>query len=54
MTMIVDEEDIRKATGKFNTAVECWGCTNYPIYHVDRFNTYRNFPNKRDSDVDKW
>ena len=28
--------------------MECWGCTNSPTYHADRFHTYRNCPNKRD------
>ena len=45
------EESIRNETGRFNTPVECWGCTNYPRYHADRFHTHRNFPNKGDSDV---
>ena len=49
--MSMDEEAIRKATGRFNNPVECWGCTNYPKYHKDRFHTYRNCPNKRDPDV---
>ena len=51
--MSVAEEAIRKATGRFNTPVEYWGCTNSPIYHSDRFHTYRNCPNKKDPDVSK-
>ena len=49
--MIVAEEAIRKATGRFNTPVECWGCTKSPGYHEDRFHTYINCPNKRDPGV---
>ena len=44
------EYSIIKATGRFNTPVECWGCTNSPKYDADRFCMYRNFPNKRDPD----
>ena len=51
--MSMDEEAIRKSIGRFNTPVECWGCTNSPRYHADRFHTYRNCPNKRDPDVDE-
>ena len=51
MHMSVAEEDIRKVTGRSNTPVECWGYTNYPGYHADRFHTYINCPNKRDPDV---
>ena len=40
-----------KATGSFNTPVERWICTNSPKYHVDRFHTYINCPNKRGLDV---
>ena len=47
----VAEDSIRKATDRFNTPLECWGCTNSPRYHAERFHTYRNFPNKRDTDV---
>ena len=49
--MSVDEEDIRNTTGRVNAALECWGCTKSPIYHVDRLHTYRNCPNKMDPDV---
>ena len=49
--MSVAEEAIRKATGRVNAPMECWGCTNSPIYHAYRFHTYRNFPNKTDPDV---
>ena len=52
--MSVSEDAIRKSTGRFNTPVECWGCTNSPGYHVDRFHTYINFPNKGDPDVAEW
>ena len=51
MHMSVSEEAIIKATGRFNTLLECWGCTNPPRYHVDRFHTYRNFPNNMEPDV---
>ena len=47
------EEAIRKATGKVNTPLECWGCNNSPIYHADRFHIYRNFPNKMDPDEEE-
>ena len=49
--MSVTEEDIRKATGGFNSPVELWGITNSPRDHVDRFHPYRICPNKRDLDV---
>ena len=49
--MIVAEEAIRKETCRLNTPVECWGCTNPPIYHEENFHTYRNCPNKMDLDV---
>ena len=49
--MSVAEESIRKSIGRFNTPLECRGCTNYPIYHADSFHTYRNCPNKRYRDV---
>ena len=40
------EAAIRKATGRVNASLECWGCTNFSRYHLDRFHTYRKFPNK--------
>ena len=46
--MSVDEEAIRKATGRVNSPLECWGCTNSPIYHANRLHTYRKCPNKMD------
>ena len=49
--MSVSEEATRKTIGRFNATLEFWGCTNSPIYHADRFHTYRNCPNKRDPDV---
>ena len=51
MHMSVAEESTRKAKGRFNAPMECWGCNNSPRYHADRFRTYRNFPNKMDPDV---
>ena len=51
MHMSVAEEAIRKATGRVNAPMECWGCTNYPRYHADKFHTYRNCHNKMDPDV---
>ena len=47
----MDEDAIRNATGRLNTPMEYWGCTNSLKYHTDRFHTYRNGPNKRDPDV---
>ena len=49
--MSVAEEAIKKATGRVNALLNCWGCTTSPIYHADRFHTYRNSPNKMDPDV---
>ena len=49
--MSVAEESTRKEIGRFNTPMECWGCTNPPRQHVCRFHTYINFPRKRDPDV---
>ena len=42
MQMSVAEEAIRNATYRVNYPLEFWGCTNYPIYHADRFHTYSN------------
>ena len=50
MHMSVSKEAIRKITGRFNTPMEFWGCTNSPRYHADRLHAYRNFPNKMDPD----
>ena len=47
----VAEYAIIKATDRSNAPMECWGCTNPPRYHADRFQTYINFPNKMDPDV---
>ena len=44
-------EAIRKATGRVNAPLECWGFTNSPRYHVERFHTYRNCPNNMDPNV---
>ena len=49
--MSVAEEAIRKATGRVNAPLDCWGCTNFPRYHAYRFHTDRNCPNKIDPDV---
>ena len=43
--MSVDEEGIRKATGKAKAPLKCWGCTSSLRYHVERFQTYRNCEN---------
>ena len=29
-----------------NAPLECWGCTNYPIYHMDMLHAYINCPKK--------
>ena len=49
--MIITEEATRKAKGRVNTQLECWGCTNPSIYHAERFNAYMNCPNKMYPDV---
>ena len=49
--MSVVEEAVRKAKGRVNAPLECWGCTNSPRYHADRFHTYRNFLNNLDTDM---
>ena len=49
--MSVAEDAIRKKTCRFNAPMGFWGCTNFPIYHEDRFHAYRNFPNKMYLDV---
>ena len=51
--MSMDEEAIRNETVRFKSPMECWGCTNSPRYHADRFHTYRNCPNERDPYVDE-
>ena len=40
MHMGVTEEAIRKAKYNVNAPMECWGCTNYPIYHKCPNNMY--------------
>ena len=52
--MSMDEESTIKATCRYNAPVECWGCTDSPRYHADKFHIYRNCPNKRDPYVAKW
>ena len=42
--MSVYEKSVIKATGRVNASLQCWGFTNSPRYHADRFHTYRNFP----------
>ena len=49
--MSVSKEAIRKSTGRVNSPLECWGCSNSPIYHADRFYMYRNCPNNTYPDV---
>ena len=51
MHMGVAEEAIINSTGRVEAPLECWGCTNSPRYHADRFYTYRNCPNNMDSDL---
>ena len=51
MHMGVYEESIIKATGRFNTPVECLGCTKSPRYYAARFHIYINCPNNRDPDI---
>ena len=51
MYMNVAEDKIRESTGRVNATLDFWGFTNSPRYHVERFHTYRNFPNKTDLDV---
>ena len=46
VNMSVDKEDMIKATGTFNTPIECWGCTNYPIYHADIFIPTKTAPTR--------
>ena len=49
--MSVAEEAIINSTGRVNAPLELWGCNNSPRYHVDRFHTYTNCPNKIDPEV---
>ena len=49
--MSVAKNSIRKAIVKVNAPLECWGCTNSPIYHTDGLHTYRKFPNRMDPDM---
>ena len=51
MCMIVSEETIRKATVMVNAPMKSQGCTNSPIYHVDRFHTYSNWTDNMDPNV---
>ena len=49
--MSVDKQEIRKATGRVNATLKCWEFTKTPSYHDNRFQTYRKFPSKRETDV---
>ena len=49
--MIVAEEAIRNTAGRVKAPLKFRGCTNFPIYHVDRFHTYRNCPKNMGTDV---
>ena len=49
--MSVSKEALIKAKGRVDTPLDYWGYTNSPRYHMYRFYTYRNCPNKMDPDV---
>ena len=49
--MSVYEEAKRNTTGRFNSPLEFYSCTNSIIYHEESFNTYMNFHNKMYPDV---
>ena len=49
--MSVSEDDTRKATGRVNAPLECWGWNNPHRYHEDRFQNYSNCPKKMEPDV---
>ena len=51
MHMSVAEVAIIKTTWRVNSLLDCWGWTNSPRYHADRFHTYRNWPNNMDTEV---
>ena len=51
--MIVDKEDIRKSTGRFDYPLYFLVCNNSPRYHAYRIHTYMNRPNKMDPDVEE-
>ena len=53
MHMSVEEEAIRKVTGRVNAPLEWWGCTNSSSYHVDRLHTYSNCPNNMYPDMEE-
>ena len=46
--MGVAEYAIINLTGRVNTPLDFWGCTNSPICHADMFQTYGDCPNKMD------
>ena len=47
----VSKETVTKEKGRVNAPLECWGCTNSPIYHADRFQRYINYPNNTEADI---
>ena len=49
--MNVAEYAIIKERVRVNAPLEFWGCNKPPIYHPNRFHTYRNCPNNMDPDV---
>ena len=49
--MSVSKEALIKEKVRVNTPLDYWGYTNSLRYHMYRFYTYRNCPNKMDPDV---
>ena len=46
------EKALRDASGT-SSPIECWGCTNDPRFHDNRFHRFMNCPHKNDSEVRK-
>ena len=47
----VAEEAIQNATGTTGPPIECWGCTDHPVYHNNRFHRWMDCPVRGDSSV---
>jgi hypothetical protein len=47
----VAEEAMQKATGSLIPPLECWGCTDHPKYHGNRFHRWAECPYRGDQSV---
>jgi hypothetical protein len=47
----VAEEAMQRATGSALPPIECWGCTDHPQYHSNRFHRWTDCPYRGDPSV---